>query len=111
MTLDAAPVLRHRGLGISSFILSLLTAAMFILDTAFTAYAHETGTATQGVNAVIGIIMFFAWVLGLISIGLGIAGLRDRTAKRAFSITGVSISGVVFALSLGLMVLGLSQKA
>ena len=111
MTLDAGPALRHSGFGIASFILSLGMATLFILDMAFTAYAHETGTATPAVNGMIGIIMFLAWFLGLISIGLAIAGLRDKTAKRGFPVAGISISGVVFALSLGLMVLGLSQKA
>jgi len=111
MTLDSAPVPRHGALGISSFVVSLLMLTVFFLDMAFSGYAHGSGTATPAVNAMIGIILFFSWILGLIAIGLGIAGLRDKTAKRGFPITGMVISGAVFAVSLGLMVLGLSQKA
>ena len=111
MTLDSAPVLRHRALGISSFIMALLMVAVLFLDLAFSGYAVATGTATPGVNAMIGIMLFFSWFLGLVSIGLGIAGLRDKTAKRGFSIAGLAISGVAITVSLGLMVLGLSQKA
>jgi hypothetical protein len=111
MTLDSPPVLRHRALGISSFLVSLLTVTVFVLDMVFAGYAHATGTATPGVNAVIGIMLFFSWFLGLVSIGLGIAGLRDKTAKRGFAIAGMGISGAAITLSLGLMILGLSQKA
>jgi len=111
MTLDSAPVLRHGALGIASFIMSLLMATVLFLDLAFSGYAAATGTATPGVNATIGILLFFSWFLGLVSIGLGIAGLRDKTAKRGFSIAGLGISGVAITASVGLMVLGLAQKA
>ena len=111
MTLDTPPVLRHRALGISSFIVSLLMAAVYFLDMAFAGYAHATGTVAPGVTAVVGILLFFSWFLGLVSIGLGIAGLRDKTARRGFAIAGMGISGAAFTVSLGLMILGLSQKA
>jgi hypothetical protein len=111
MTLDSAPVTRHGALGISSFIVALLMATVFFLDMAFAGYAHASGTSTPGANAVIGLVMFFSWFLGLIAIGLGIAGYRDKTAKRGFSVAGMGISGAAIAVSVGLMVMGLSQKA
>jgi hypothetical protein len=111
MTLDSAPVFRHGALGISSFVVSLLMLSVFFLDMAFSGYAHGTGTATPAVNALIGLILFFSWFLGLIAIGLGIASPRDKTAKRAFPIIGIGISATAITLSLGLMLLGLSQRA
>lgn len=111
MTLDSAPVLRHGALGISSFAVSLLMVAILFVNLGFAGYATATGTATPGVNALIGIALFFCWFLALIAIGLGIAGYRDKTAKRSLSITGISISAIALVLSLGLMLLGLSQKA
>jgi len=111
MTLDGAPILRHGALGIASFSVSLQMVTVFFLDMAFAGYARATNTATPGVNGVIGMILLFAWLLGLISIGLGIAGLRDKAAKRGFSIAGIAISGAAIALSLSMMILGLSQRA
>ena len=111
MTLDTAPVLRHGALGIASFSVALQMVTVFFLDMAFASYARATGTATPAVNGTIGLILLFAWLLGLIAIGLGIAGLRDKTAKRGFSIAGIVISGAAIALSLSMMILGLSQKA
>ena len=111
MTLDAAPVLRHGALGIASFSVSLQMVTVFFLDMAFAGYARATSTATPSVNGVIGMILLFSWLLGLISIGLGIAGLRDKTAKRGFSIAGIVISAAAITLSLSMMILGLSQRS
>jgi hypothetical protein len=96
---------------VSSFVVSLLMLTVFFLDMAFAGYARATGTASPIVNGMLGLILFFSWFLGLIAIGMGIAGLRDKTSKRAFSITGIVISGAAIALSLSLMVLGVSQKS
>lgn len=111
MSLDGAPVRRHSGLGIASFILSLVMAAILFLNFGVASYTTATGTATPGVNALIGIVLFFCWFLGLVSIGLGIAGTRDKSTKNGFAIAGMGISTAAMTFSLGLMIIGLLHHA
>jgi hypothetical protein len=107
---SAPPATRYGALGISSFVLSLITFVGLFLDVGVAGYASVTGTATRGFNMIVGMIVFLCLFLGLIAIGLGIAGWRDKTSKPGFSIAGIAISAGALVLTGAIMFLGLSQK-
>ena len=102
--MDAAPVLRHGGLGISSFILSVIAAVGLFLAVVVSSYANSIAPTSSGFNKVISLVILLCLFLTLIAIGLGIAGWRDKTSKPGFWAAGLAISSATVAMTVAIVV-------
>jgi len=88
---------KHSGLGISSFVISLVGGfAMFLL---FCVAGFMETTTPGGIDESSGV----AVVLGL---GLAIGALTQKNRKKVFSILGLVFNAVVIVGTTGLIVLG-----
>jgi hypothetical protein len=102
-------VRRHKGLGIASFIIVLFSLVLIFLLFAVAGVLKTQGRSTPEVNMVVGITLFACLFLDLIGVGLGIAGLFDRGAKKAFPVLGIVIGGSVLLLTAALVLIGLKM--
>ncbi len=93
----------HSGLGISSFALGAFSTLSFMLLTGYASAFNETGSA----NAMIGEGMVLVWIINLIGIGLGIAGIARRSSRKTLPILGLVLNLGIVALSVSLMAIGL----
>ena len=102
--------LKHSGLGIASFILSII-AGIFIFIIMIIAGAMEASTPggidEESVEAVlVGLFLFAFMFLSLVALGLGIFGAVQAERKKVFAIIGIVFSsitllGIVFIMILG----------
>jgi hypothetical protein len=88
-------------------VVLLLIFMLFAIAGALTA-SHK---ATPEANTVVGVLIFFFWLVDLVGIGLGIAGVCDRASKKAFPVLGIVIGTGVLLLSGAIIVIGLATKA
>ncbi|UCG79481.1 MAG: hypothetical protein JSV21_05485 [Nitrospirota bacterium] len=101
--------LKHSGLGISSFITSIISGlAMFFLVIIAAMMESAGGIDEESAQAIIlGLFVIGFLFLSLISFGLGIAGLLQKNRKKIFAILGTVFSGVTLFGTIFLMVLGI----
>ncbi|MEG2804681.1 hypothetical protein [Stenotrophomonas sp.] len=105
-----APV-RHGGLGIASFILSLgggllmfgLVVLAGLAELSTPGGMDETAPAT----VMLGLGIFGAGLLEIVALALGVAGVLQRDRRRTFSILGMIFAGGVLLCTAALMLIGL----
>ena len=108
-------LLKHSGLGIASFILSV---AVGIFDFVLVAFAGLVEASTPGgmdeesvIAILIGIFIFGGVAANLAGTGLGVAGLVQRDRRKVFSVLGLAFNvAIVFGI-IGLMILGAMAPA
>lgn len=102
---------KHSGLGISSFVLSLVVGlATFALFTAGAVLQNATpgGVHEESPEAIVlGLLLMVTLAGCLVSFALGVAGLFQENRNRTFAILGTILSaltgiGSTFAVLLGL---------
>ena len=93
------PRLKHSGLGIASFIVSLAMGVYFILVVFVAAVIATVTPGDMPDTSPAAVIIGLFAVLGLIGcvagIGLGIAGMCQKNRKKVFSILGLIINGLI----------------
>ncbi len=109
--MDTSQRYRHGALGITSFAVSLVVIVISFLDLIVAGYMKASGQTTDAVNVVVGLVLIFCGLLVVISIGLGIAGLLDRSSKKAFSVLGLCLSIGLLIIIIGIIILGLIIQA
>ena len=87
--MDEQLVRRHKGLGIASFVISLICVVLILLLFLVAGALTASGKATNEVNMMIGFGLFFAWFVDVIGVALGIAGALDRSSKKVFPVLGL----------------------
>jgi hypothetical protein len=97
----------HNAFGIVSFSIALIAAAIAVLNYLVGSYA-ATMPATPLLAATIGAVFVLSWFMDILAIGLGIAGARDKTAKRVFSAIGIVVAGATVLLTVMVLLQGLS---
>jgi di/tricarboxylate transporter len=112
----------HSRMGVASFVIAILATvllvALFVAGGLVAASAFEnvdpqtldpesvqSSPAFAGL-ALIGIGVFGCLVLYIVGLGLGVAGLIQRTRKRLFSALGTALNGLVLAAMFILFALG-----
>lgn len=85
-------ILKYSGLGIASFIISLVVSGYFIVVNVL-AYGVAVTTPEP---IVLGSLYFFGAVACLSGIGVGIAGVLQKNRRRVFSILGLVLNGTIF---------------
>ncbi|MHC4563113.1 MAG: hypothetical protein ACYS8X_10110 [Planctomycetota bacterium] len=103
--------LKHSGIGVASFVLSLVMVFVIIAAIVFAGIMavtspeslHDEAPATM----LLGLGIIAAGLAQLVALALGIVGCRQRNRKRLFAILGVLCSGAAILGTLGLMVIGI----
>lgn len=112
----------HSRMGVASFVIAILATvvlvALFVVGGFVAASAFENvdpqtldpetvrdSPAFAGL-ALIGIGVFGCLILYVVGLGLGVAGLMQRTRKRLFSALGTALNGLVLAAVVALFALG-----
>lgn len=112
----------HSRMGVASFVIAILATvllvALFVAGGLVAASAFEnvdpqtldpesvqSSPAFAGL-ALIGIGVFGCLVLYIVGLGLGVAGLIQRTRKRLFSALGTALNGLVLTAMFVLFALG-----
>jgi hypothetical protein len=108
IALDSQAALRPGvGLGISSFVLGAITTLSFIFLVVCAGVAHNNGTATPAFNTMIGASLMLVWIVNLIGVGLGIAGVVQRSSNKTFPILGLVLNFGILVLGAALVAAGL----
>ena len=102
---------KHSGLGVSSFIISVVIAILMFLLFAV-AGVMETSTPggmdEESIGAMlVGLGLFAFLFVDLLAIGLGVAGLFQTSRKKVFPILGVAVAAGTVVLTIFLVILGL----
>jgi hypothetical protein len=94
---------QRNGFGTASFALAAISMFLFFALSGFATIIHETET----LDGIIGVAMSLIWILNLIGIGLGIAGLAQRSSGKSSSVWGLVLNFAGLALSVTLIAIGL----
>ncbi len=110
----SAGELKHSGLGIASFVISILSGILMFL---LFAIAGVVGATTPGgmdeksmVAIVIGLSLFAGLFVALLALGLGIGGLLQKERRKLFAILGTVASAATILGAVALLALGLAMK-
>ncbi len=112
----------HSRMGVASFVIGILATvvlvALFVAGGVVAASAFENvdpqtldPESVQDSPAFVGLALIGVGVLGclvlfVVGLGLGIAGLMQRTRKRLFSALGTALNGLILAAMVVLFALG-----
>jgi hypothetical protein len=105
--MEGQPALRHGGLGVTSFVMSVVVLVLIVVLFGVAGAMKAAGTATPATNVVVGLAIIVLWVLDLVAIALGIAGAIDNTSKKVFPILGLVLAVGTAVISAGLVVIGM----
>jgi hypothetical protein len=102
---------RHSGIGIASFILSLMVG--FLIFLTIISAGVMAAVAPQGVVqeeapawVVLGLVLLALMFADLVALGLGIAGLCQNNRKKVFAILGIVFSSVAVGGTILLAIIG-----
>ena len=103
-------LLKHSGLGVASFILSIAIGVFDFLVVALAGLMEASspgGMDEESVIAIlIGLFILGALAANLAGMGLGIAGMAQRDRKKVFSVLGLAFNAAIIFGIIGLMVIG-----
>ena len=106
------PEQKHSGLGVASFVISVITAVLAFLLIVGAGVLEVTTPGgvdeESAVAIVVGLLIIGCMVIDLVALGLGIAGLVQRDRKKVFAVLGTvfsaaTILGIIFVIMLGMM--------
>ena len=104
---------KHSGLGIASFITSIISGILIFL-TIVIAGIMEASTpggidAESAVAVTVGLSLFAFLGAALVALGLGIGGLLQKGRRKIFAILGTVFSVVSLVVTAFLMIVGLAM--
>ncbi len=106
----AAIKLKHSGLGMASFVLSLLTVAgvigFYLAVTAAVSRGVVDATNPPAGLLAAGMVFLISVLVALVGIGLGIAGLIQKDRRRVLAVVGLVLNSLVVLTVAVLIVLG-----
>lgn len=109
--MDTQVAAKHSGIGIASFIISVLSLTALIAVFVIIAIAVTSGGFKKGsIEMGAGLALVLTWLLTLIGLGLGIAGALVKNTKKVFSVLGIVFSASTIIISVAVVVLGLVVK-
>jgi len=104
---------KHSGLGIASFIFSIVAGILIFLLIVIAGVMEVStpgGMDEKSAAAVIvGLLLIAFLFLCLLALGLGIAGLIQKDRKKLFAILGTIFSTVTLLGTISIMVLGMAM--
>ena len=107
--------LKHSGLGIASFITSIVSAILMfvIISIAGIMQASTPGGVNEKSSGmmIVGLFLFLFLGTSLVALGLGIGGLFQKGRKKIFAIVGIVFSAVTILGTISIMLIGQAMKA
>lgn len=103
---------KHSGLGIASFITSIVSGLLIFLLIVVAGVMEATpgGIDEESAGAVmVGLFLFASLGATLVALGLGIAGLLQKERKKLFAILGTVFSAVSLVVTIFIMIIGLAM--
>lgn len=103
----------HSGIGITSFILSLILFPAWILLFFYAGYMQVSAQkyGAQGISEevalIVGLFFFFLLAANILSLLLGIVGCMQKEKKKIFAILGLVFSFFAFLLTMIIFLIGL----
>lgn len=102
---------KHSGLGITSFILGIISFIGFILSFGIAGFIYASMNYDEAAFVLVGVAIIVCFFLCIVAMILGIIGINQPERKKLFGILGLSISGVIFLLACILMAIGAMNQA
>ena len=104
--------LKHSGLGIASFIISIAVAILIgcTLILAIVAEENTYGGLDDDTYAVIGVLIIFSLLADLVALGLGIWGTCMQNTNKLLAILGTCFSGGTILGTFFLILIGLASE-
>ncbi len=108
------PALKHSGLGVASFIISMLGGpGMFLMLVVAGVLAasvpggkmDESSPAAVG----LGLVLIGGIAFALVGVGLGIAGVAQKGRKKLFAVLGLVFNSLIVLGVAALMVIGMAM--
>ena len=104
--------MKHSGLGIASFIISLLNGVlMLILVIASAAMVNEGLTENDPGIQLLGVVLLGSVVLTMVGGVFGIITCFQKTRKKIFGIIGLILNAMTFLGIIILMIIGIAEGA
>lgn len=104
------PNMKHSGMGIASFALSLIAGLLSFVAIAIAGVMEAT---TEGgmpedspVTIMVGFGILFCAAVGMVAVALGIASLFQADRKKIFGILGLVFSAATIVVIIALIVVG-----
>ncbi len=101
---------KHSGIGIASFILSLVGPACFLLLVILAGVIEASAPGGMDENSttagILGILLIAVLIVSIVSFFLGVGGLLQTDRKKLFAVLGLVFSAGNFFLELLLLLLG-----
>jgi hypothetical protein len=105
--------LKHSGLGVASFILSIVGIVGFfvlLIVAGVLENSIDGGVgADDAVAIVIGLLYFLIIGIALVALGFGIAGLCQKNIKKLFAILGVIFAVGLLLFAVLIMIIGVAM--
>ncbi len=102
--------LKHSGIGIASFVISIIVGVLIVILVMFAAVMEATtpgGIDDESAEAVIvGLLIITLILADLVAMGLGIAGLVQKNRKKVFATLGTIFSSVAVVGTVALIFVG-----
>lgn len=104
---------KHSGLGIASFITSIVSGILIFLLIVIAGVMEATtpgGMNEESTGAVmVGLFLFAFLGASLVALGLGIGGLIQKDRKNIYAVLGTVFAAVVLVGTIFIMILGLAM--
>ena len=102
-------VLKHSRLGVASFVISLVTFVVEVIVIVLAGVLEIEGQMSETSSAVVivGMLIMLGMFANLVGVGLGIAAVVQKKAKKLFGILGLIFNSCLILLILGLMIIGI----
>src|SRR4051794_39045597 len=96
----------HKGQGIASFAIGMLSVAAVVGLIAAAAMAQiKTGKVTPELTMILGFSLISVAFIDLVGIGLGVFGAADRGSKKTFPALGLVLNVAIFAFFIASVVI------
>ena len=103
----------HSKLGIASLLISILTAiglfVLFLIAGVMESNTYGGIDEESAVAIIVGLFIFGFGFLDLLAIGLGIAGIFQKTKERITAIVGTIISSATLIITLSIVGIGFAM--
>ena len=109
---SAGDVLKHSGLGVASFVISLIAGVVEFLVIILAGVLEVQGqmSETSTVAVVIRMFIMLGIFANLVGVGLGIAAVVQNKAKKLFGALGLIFNSCLVLLILGLLFIGIMVR-
>ncbi len=105
---------KHSGLGIASFITSIVSGILIFLLMAVAGVMEATTPGGMDEEAagtiIVGLLLIALLGASLVALGLGIGGLMQKERKKIYAILGTVFAAVTLVGTISIMILGFAMS-